>query len=298
MDDPATLRLVSLAAALVAFSAACVGAFMARGTTAVPAAAWAAAAALTLAVEMGSRGSGALADPAAAEGVRLAVAALGVCPAMSLLGAKRPQHGVWQFIVAALAAMLALPAATAALTRPGTVPDVLDLQRGFMTLLVLVGWMNFAGTRHGVPAALVAVGQMLLMRPFLPFAASPAETPGSDCVATLLVAGGALAAAGISAFRPVAVGGRVGIVASIDGPFLALRETLGAAWALRIAERFNVTAEARGWPCRLRFAGLDAGGDPADSDWHRDAIRCLRALLLRFVSHEWLARHEPRNTRS
>jgi hypothetical protein len=292
MDDSATLRLVTFVAAVAAACAAGAGGFLVRGTTAVPAAGWAAAAALALAAEMGGRAAGVLADPAAAEGVRLAVAALGLCPAMSLLGAKRPQHGVWQFIVAALAAMLALPAATAALTRPGMVPDVLDLQRGFMTLLVLVGWMNFAGTRHGVPAALVAVGQMLLMRPFLPFVPSAAEAPGSDCVAALLVAGGALAAAGISAFRPVTVGGRVGIAASIDGPFLALRETLGAAWALRIAERFNATAEARGWPCRLRFAGLDAGGDPTDSGWHRDAIRCLRALLLRFVSHEWLARHE------
>ncbi len=291
MDDPATLRIISSAAALVAAGAAGAGGFLARGTTAVPAAAWAAAAGLSVAAEMGGRAAGVLVDPAAAEGVRLAVTALGLCPAMSLLGAKRPQHGVWQFIVAALAAMLALPAATAALTRPGAVPDVLGLQRWFMVLLVLVGWMNFAGTRHGVAALLVAAGQALLMRPFLPFMASAAESPWVDCVATLLVAAGSLFAAGLSAFRPVTAGCREGSVLGIDGPFLALRETLGAAWTLRIAERFNATAQARGWPCRLRFAGLDAGGDPHDAGWHRDAIRCLRALLLRFVSTGWLARH-------
>jgi len=79
--------------------------------------------------------------------------------------------------------------------------------------------------------------------------------------------------------------------AAITPPFLALRETLGAAWTLRIAERFNVVAEARGWPCRLRFDGLHAGGDPHDHAWHGDAIRTATALLRRFASPEWLRRH-------
>ena len=38
---------------------------------------------------------------------RVVFAALSVCPVMSLLGAKRPQYGVWQFIVGSLAAVLA-----------------------------------------------------------------------------------------------------------------------------------------------------------------------------------------------
>lgn len=291
MEDPDVIRLVSAAAALVVVAAACFGGFAVRGSTALPAAMWAALAGIVLAVEFGCRGCGVLADPAAAEGVRLAATALGLCPAMSLLGAKRPQHGVWQFIVAALAGMLALPAATAVLARPGEVPDVHGLQRWFMTLLVLVGWMNFAGTRHGFAAAVVTVGQLVLMRPFLPLLPPAAETPWVDLVATLLVAGGSLAAAATTAFRPVTAGGHRDLAAGIDAPFLALRETLGAAWTLRIAERFNATAETRGWPCRLRFAGLECSGDAVDSAWHRDAVRCLRALLLRFVSPGWLERH-------
>jgi hypothetical protein len=81
------------------------------------------------------------------------------------------------------------------------------------------------------------------------------------------------------------------ITARINPPFLAVRDTLGAAWALRIAERFDAVAAERGWPCRLHFAGLDAGGDPADESWHRDALRAFKALLLRFVDDAWLARH-------
>ena len=43
---------------------------------------------------------------------RLVVAALSVCPAMfRFWEPRRPQHGVWQFIVGTLVAVLALPAA-------------------------------------------------------------------------------------------------------------------------------------------------------------------------------------------
>ena len=78
---------------------------------------------------------------------------------------------------------------------------------------------------------------------------------------------------------------------AVERPFLALRETLGAAWTLRIAERFNATAAARGWPCRLRFGGLDVGGDVGDQRWQADAIRTARALVRRFASDDWLRRH-------
>jgi hypothetical protein len=85
--------------------------------------------------------------------------------------------------------------------------------------------------------------------------------------------------------------GPAAVACRIDPPFLALRDTLGAAWALRIAERFDTVATERGWPCRLHFAGLDAGGDPADDTWHRDALRAFKALMHRFVTDAWLARH-------
>jgi hypothetical protein len=87
---------------------------------------------------------------------------------MSLLGAKRPQHGVWQLIVATLAVVLAMPAATALLMRPGSLPDLHLLERCFMPLLVLVGWMNFAGTRRAAAVSCIAAAQLLLLRGFLP----------------------------------------------------------------------------------------------------------------------------------
>jgi hypothetical protein len=115
---------------------------------------------------------------------------------------------------------------------------------------------------------------------------------GLDALASILVMLGAclaaLPAAGSTAPRQRATSP---VAAAIDPPFLALRETLGAAWALRIAERFDTVAAARGWPCRLTFAGLETGGDSADASWHRDALRAFQALARRFATDAWLSRH-------
>ena len=319
--------LIAAASAAVAFLAAAMaawGAWLVRGSTAVPAALWAVAACLALAAEMAARATGGLAEPVAAA-ARLVVVSLAVCPAMSLLGAKRPQHGVWQLIVATLAVVLAMPAASALLVRPGSLPDPHLIERCFMPLLVLVGWMNFAGTRRAAAATCVAVGQLLLLRGFLPGVdqglgqgldagmapaggRASAVAMGLDLVAACLVLVGMLLAAA------QALLGRGGGVATravsdpvsplpaavIDPAFLALRETLGAAWALRIAERFDAVAAARGWPCRLRFGGLEHGAapvgqpasaQPVDGAWRRDAPRAFRSLARRFVSDAWLARH-------
>ena len=301
---PTLLHTVACLAACSAASVAVWGVFLVRGSTAVPAALWSVAACLALAAEMGARAAGGLAEPATAAAARLAVVSLSLCPAMSLLGAKRPQHGVWQLIVATLAVVLAMPAASALLVRPGSFPHVHLLEQCFMPLLVLVGWMNFAGTRRVAAVSCVAVAQLLLLRGFLPGAATDAAmqaaaTGGIDAAAAgLLLFGTLLAALQASSSRA----GRPSrgnqnpasghaVAAVVDPAFLALRETLGAAWILRIAERFDTVAAARGWPCRLRFGGLETGGDPDDTFWHRDALRAFRALARRFVSDGWLARH-------
>jgi len=304
------------AAACLAALVAVWGAILVRGSTAVPAAFWSVVACLALAAEMGARAAGGLGDPATAAAARLAVVSLSFCPALSLLGAKRPQHGVWQLIVATLAIVLAMPAASARLMRPDSLPDVHLLERCFMPLLVLVGWMNFAGTRRAAAVTCVAAAQLLLMRGFLPGAtihgaAAVATAAAIDAAAAgLLLAGAVVAAAqallsqgGPAGSSHPATSADAHMTAVIDRPFLALRETLGAAWTLRIAERFDTVAASHGWPCRLRFGGLDTGGDPpdvspgisrtttCDTSWHRDALRAFRALMRRFVSEAWLARH-------
>lgn len=298
MPPPDSLLVIAELLAALTAAAAALGCLVARGSTAVPAACWAVAAAAAFGLEAAARRAGWLAGPAGGAAARLVVVALAICPAMSLLGAKRPQHGVWQFIVFALGVMLALPAASAALVRPGSLPDVHLLGRWFILLLIVVGWLNFAATRRGVAATLVVAGQLLLARPFLPGGIADTEQPGADCIAAGLAAAGAVLALVQSAVAGFARARRpAGPGAGIDAAFVALRETFGAAWALRIAERFDVIAAHRGWPCRLTFGGLrqDAAGSRADwqpdADWEPDADRAFRALARRFVSAGWLARH-------
>jgi hypothetical protein len=310
---PATSVVFSVAcgAALGAALAALAGVWLVRGTTAVPAAWWAVGACLAGAAELGWLAGGG-ADPGTAAAVRLAVLAVSLCPIMAILGAKRPQHGVWQFIVASLGCVLALPALSAALVRPGLPPDVQGLQRGFMFVLLLVGWLNFVATRHGPAASLVSLGQALWGRAFLPLVpAGWHQSAAIDAGAVILIAAGVVVAAVQSAVRQQPAGGgrprrshdrlrglredepqvAAGIRGRIEPAFLALRETLGAAWTLRIAERFNTVAAARGWPWRLRFAGLHGPAFDSDEAAAHDAQRTLSALLRRFVTTEWLRRH-------
>lgn len=299
---PLSATVVACAAALLSALFAIWAMVRVRGSTAVPAAGWAVAACLGLALETGLRAGGRLEQPSTAAALRLLVVALSLCPAMSLLGAKRPQHGVWQLIVATLAVVLCLPAASALLVRPGSFPDVHVLERCFMPLLVAVGWMNFIGTGQGAAATLIAAGQGVLMRGYLPgwetaaSAGSPAA-PTFDAVAAVLVCVGCgLAAARAACPRRSAAADRGGdgtssLAARIDPPFFALRDTLGAAWALRIAERFDAVAATRGWPCRLGFGGLEGRSGVEPGGWQRDAERTFRTLARRFASEDWLERH-------
>lgn len=302
LSAPAVACLAALLSALITSWAV----VRVRGSTAVPAAGWAVAACLALAAETGLRASGRLPEASSAAAARLVVVALSLCPAMSLLGAKRPQHGVWQLIVATLAVVLSLPAASALLVRPGSFPDVHMLERCFMPLLVAVGWMNFIGTGRAAAATCIAAGQLVLMRSYLPGAetersAGSASAAALDAAAALLV----LAGCGLAAVQTVLARRRTArrrggdpagdLAAAIDPPFLALRNTLGAAWALRIAERFDAVATARGWPCRLGFGGLEEVEGGQDDGWQRHAVRTFRALARRFASTAWLERHGGRS---
>lgn len=307
LASPSTLWTISCLAALLTAGTVLRGVWAARGSTAFPATLWALSACLWLALDTGLRATGVVSQPASAASLRLVTAALSMCPAMSLLGAKRPQHGVWQLIVASLALILLLPVLATSLARPGGVPDVHVLGRGFLVILSLVGWMNFAATSRGAAATLVTTGQLIVLRGFLPLVDSePAFPPTSSPAAALAAATdsiGCLSVAAGGLFTLLPIRGLKhppppeSFAASVAPVFLGFRETLGAAWTLRVIERFDAMAESRNWPCRLRFDGIDPVEAPLDGPWQRDAKRALAALLRRFVSVEWLDRHEWRADR-
>lgn len=290
-----------LATILVALS--CCAAWFVRGSTAVPAALWSAAASAVFAITTLQQ---ATEDPDIATlGIhRVVVAAFSVCPVMSLLGAKRPQHGVWQFIVATLAAVLALPVAAAVLIRPGSLPDLHILGRFFLPVLVIAGWMNFVGTRRAVAATLVAIGHFGLIWPLLPGIQLADALPQAtrDLAAVSCMTSGGLLALSQTLFtrsRRLSVladgvqlsSENADFVRHVNACFFAFRETLGAAWTLRLAERFDLMAMQRGWPVRLTFHGVRLQKELQGSNWQPDAVRVMEALLRRFVSSSWLTRH-------
>ena len=58
------------------------------------------------------------------EAMQFAAHALVFCPFMSLLGARRPQNRMWEFIVFSLWLILILPAFETMLLHPGQLPDI------------------------------------------------------------------------------------------------------------------------------------------------------------------------------
>lgn len=303
LDRGQVLTAITSGVAIIFVILSCCAAWFVRGSTAVPAALWSAAAALFFALTMLQQTTENL-DIATLGIHRVVVAALSVCPVMSLLGAKRPQHRVWQFIVGALAAVLALPAASAILIHPGSLPDLHILGRIFLPVLVLVGWMNFIGTRRAVAATLVAVGHFGLIWPLLPGIRleEALPQPVRDLVAISCMTSGGLLALAQAVFarsrrRLVSTDGvqfpleNSEFEYRVNTCFLALRETLGAAWTLRLAERFDQMARRRGWPAQLTFQGLQMQEESREASWEPDALRAMEALMKRFVSSAWLKRH-------
>ena len=180
---------------------------------------------------------------------RFAAGALALCPAMAVLGAKRPQHGAWQFVVISLWGVLCLPAAEAAVLRPG---DVVQLSHGrdfFLWGLMAIGACNWIGTRMAIPAAFVLLAQCLLLAEYLPGVAwSPGAWRYMAAQGAFLLAIGAerLTRSAHAKASP------------LDRQWLAFRDAFGLLWALRVAERANAFAAGEQVPVYLGWRGFFA----------------------------------------
>ena len=206
------------------------------------------------------------------------------------------------FIVAALAAVVLLPSAGGALVRPGSVPDVHLLARLLLTGLLALGWMNALGTGRALSVSVMTLGVVVLARGFLPGVDTETSFPPAsgaathraalvDCIGAWVVAVGAIVGASRRRNGREAGPAEGTFSARVDPAWKALRDTVGAAWSLRVAERFDQLAESRGWPCRLRLSGIEPRDAPGEGPWQRDGRRVLEALFRRFVTRDWLVRH-------
>jgi hypothetical protein len=211
---------------------------------------------------------------------RYAVAITTLAPQMAVLGAKRPQHRAWQFIVGSLLLVLALPA-VGSVMRGGDALSIAGPWRWFLAVLIVVGWANYAATRFWPSSFLLAAGQWSLLSAHLPWPADEPPAIRPIWGVALAVAAAAWVAADVPRARNRSD--------PINGLWLDFRDTLGSLWCLRVAERFNATARAQDWPLRLTWRGVEWTVAEPDAASVAAAKRSLRMLLRRFVSPRWIS---------
>lgn len=209
------------------------------------------------------------------------LATLSLCPFVSLLGAKRPQHRAWHFIVASLWAVLVIPAGSAILV-PGAGGLELHVVRFVFTyILIAFGLINYLLTRFWAAIAIGTAGQLALFAPQLLPNLEQATTATLEIGSVLIAL--AVGVAYGDWFRPSS---------SIQGrnrTWRTFRDAYGGVWALRVQERLNATARKLDWKARLCWSGFVDAEEPSLSvtDLPEPMDRSFRMLLRRFVTSSW-----------
>jgi len=218
--------------------------------------------------------------------LRLAAAALSFCPLMALIGAKRPQHRAWDFVVASLWAILALPAAEGYFLHRGPRVEVGEIRSWFLWVLILLGPVNFLPTRYWLGSLLLAASQLAVFAPSLALVRRPIFPQAETIGALLSVA--ALAAAWLASCQTTPAMHRMNRL------WLDFRDTFGLFWALRVQERINAAAQQRGWNLELGWSGFCARRaaarlDDVERSTESELRTVFKGLLRRFVSTRWIA---------
>lgn len=216
--------------------------------------------------------------------LRLAATTLSFCPLLAILGAKRPQHGAWSFVVAAFWGMMALPAAETFFLQRGQRLEMGDARSWFLWILIAVGPINYLPTRQWPAALLLAAGQFLTLSEYLPLVQRAV-------IAHQHLAGLWLAALSLAVVRPP----HCRAANQYDRLWLDFRDTFGLLWSLRLQERVNSVAHSSQWLLWLSWLGLRHGqtDEPltsVDSTIEPTLRTTLKGLLRRFVTGRWIAK--------
>lgn len=206
-----------------------------------------------------------------------------ICPFMAVLGAKRPQHNAWQFVVGTLWFVMSLPGWEAwAYGATEVRPDA--LRSAVLGLLLALTWINWLGTRFWFAVSCAVAGQVLLLAPFLPGLRNTlfAEIPLEYGVGILLI--GAL----VADYQ----------VQHLHWPALDTlddysqlwrnwRDLFGTIWSFRVLERMQAATAGSECAIDLTWSGFMPTVAGAQTRILCPAVRtALRGLLRRFLDEE------------
>jgi hypothetical protein len=230
-------------------------------------------------------------DPLTASLARYATAVSSFCPLMAVLGAKRPQHRGWQWIVLSLWVVMLVPVMQSVAARSGNRLELFAAWRMLIAALIAMGLLNYLPTRYAVAAALLAVGQTLLLGPFL-FQTADGLQWREGGVAVILAATALVYVQSRRRPAPASPGQReCELLGRYNERWFAMRDGWGAFWGLRVLQRVNQTADLSRWPVRLHwregFAPLAAtgeapGGSTVDAPTTAHIQQTMDAVLRRF----------------
>jgi len=206
------------------------------------------------------------------------------CPTMALLGARRPQHQAWNFVVLALWCVLVLPAIQATLLRPGEPVSVHGIFAWFFWILIVAELLNRCGTQSWLSGVLQSACETLFLAPHLPLLGRLQLRWQWSWQAAVLIQCLNIAVMGYYYHR------------TRQRPrdwttlWLSFRDSFGVLWSLRVAERMNSAAELLHWPVRLTWNGFRTTTGASLTDAVHDTEKraafeqTLVNLLRRFLS--------------
>jgi hypothetical protein len=207
-----------------------------------------------------------------------------LCPAVALLGAKRPQDRMWQWIVASLWLIIALPALQQLILNRFGGLEIHPARSWFMLGLILFGVSNSIVSRYGLSVLLAGCGQLGLLGSFLPLPSSVASALSWNW--------GMIALSG-SILLALLTPRKIRSASPFDRAWLDFRNRFGLVWSLRFMEQMNALAKANGWGVALNWSGFRASDGSLAWELPPDQTRVLRQsmnnLLRRFVSPDWIA---------
>ncbi|WP_166825442.1 hypothetical protein [Thalassoroseus pseudoceratinae] len=214
---------------------------------------------------------------------------LSVCPALFILGAKRPGSRVWTvFVVVPFLLVFTWPI-LADWVRDSTLRSFqleLPMRLGYALVLVM-GFGNYVGTRWTIPAIVIGIACGWVMWTFdgRAFEAGIDNVSPIRTVPVCLLCIAGLLIWGISRQPNVPKSG-------LDRFWESYRNAFGVVWAVRFMERVNAMAEKEQWVARWeldRIVWQEATAEEREETAQKMEAT-VRWLGRRFANPEWIDR--------